>query len=192
MSATHSRSTSQERIPAEVERDMLGLRAQILDNMKTWYALKHPSKKFDFSIVTASYQPTQGRNLYSACIVATTTSETGVQEIHSKHDVRRSDYASREDTSKTRIEALETLLADLEWRMDLCMHQYETRLKRAPRVSNTQLIAIILVFSRLSMLTIVSGGSQTLVIDIRTWIRLLYGSHEMAAFISRHCVLRGD
>ncbi|KAI9713008.1 MAG: hypothetical protein M1828_001482 [Chrysothrix sp. TS-e1954] len=134
MSAPHSRSNSQERVPAEVERDMLGLRAQILDNMKTWYQLKHPSKHFDFSIVTASYAAAQGRHLYSACIVATLTNESGVREIHSKHDVRKSDYAAREDTSKTRIEALETLLADLEWRMDLCMHQYETRLKRAPRM----------------------------------------------------------
>lgn len=76
-------------------------------------------------------------------IVATYTSETGIREIHSKHDVRSRD-SLREDTSKTRIEALETLLVDLEWRMDLCMHQYDTKLKRAPRVSFLSFIYFVM------------------------------------------------
>ena len=69
-------------------------------------------------------------------VVATTLNENGLREIHSKHDVRNRD-SYREDLAKTRIEALETLLADLEWRMDMCMHQYDTKLKRAPRVSSS-------------------------------------------------------
>ena len=71
-------------------------------------------------------------------IVATFINENGAPEIHSKHDVRSRD-SYREDLAKTRIEALETLLADLEWRMDMCMHQYDTKLKRAPRVRSSSL-----------------------------------------------------
>lgn len=128
------------------------------DNVKVWYSLKHPAKSFDFSVVTCSYKPPSGtRDLYSAMIVATVTTESGIREIHSKHDVRSRD-SLREDTSKTRIEALETLLADLEWRMDLCMHQYDTKLKRAPRVSLSPLTSFSLL--TLSCRQIVNRGSK--------------------------------
>ena len=60
-------------------------------------------------------------------IIATIANDSGAKEIHSKHDVRSRDSV-KEELSKTRIEALETLLADLEWRMDLCMHQVSHRL----------------------------------------------------------------
>ncbi|KAI9652483.1 MAG: hypothetical protein M1831_006752 [Alyxoria varia] len=128
----HSRTNSTERVPAEVGRDLVGLRMQILDNIKLWYSLKHPSKTFDFSIVTCSYKPNPGFPvLYSAMVVAT-IDDNGVKEIHSKHDVRTRD-SYREDQSKTRMDALETLLADLEWRVNQCSNTYDTKLKRAPR-----------------------------------------------------------
>lgn len=113
------------------------LTRKLTDNVRVWYSLKHPAKTFEFAIVTCGHKPAaQGRtrDLYSAMIVATFIGENGVREIHSKHDVRSRD-SLREDTATTRIEALEALLSDLEWRMDLCMHQYDTKLKRAPRVS---------------------------------------------------------
>ena len=101
--------------------------------MTVWYSLKHPSKKFDFKIITCSYKSSNVRDRYSAMVVATITNENGVKEIHSRHDVRSSRDNYKEELAKTRIEALETLLVDLEWRMDMCMHQYDTKLKRAPR-----------------------------------------------------------
>ena len=97
-----------------------------------WYNLKHPSKRFEFTIVTCSYKPpTGGKDNYSALLVATVL-ENGTKEIHSKHDVRSRD-SYREEVAKTRMEALEMLLADLEWRMHMCVNTYDTRLKRAPR-----------------------------------------------------------
>ena len=91
--------------------------------MRVWYSLKHPSKNFDFSCITCSYKPPTGaRELYSAMVVATVT-ENGVKEIHSKHDVRYRD-SYRQEVSKTRIEALESLLADLEWRLNECANTY--------------------------------------------------------------------
>ena len=120
--------------------------------MRVWYGLKHPSKTFDFSIVTCTYKPSTGdRDLFSAIIVAF-VHENGVKSIHSKHDVLSRD-SYRQDVSRTRIEAMETLLADLEWRMQECLNTYgwlillllsrvsdadyllDTKLKRAPRVS---------------------------------------------------------
>ncbi|KAL9086019.1 MAG: hypothetical protein Q9159_004412 [Coniocarpon cinnabarinum] len=109
--------------------------------MTVWYSLKHPSKKFDFNIITCSYQPpatSNIRSLYSAMVVATVINERGEREIHSKHDIRSSRDGYKEELAKTRIEALETLLADLEWRMDIVMHQYDTKLKRAPRKPFTE------------------------------------------------------
>lgn len=136
--------------------------------MRVWYGLKHPSKMFDFSIVTCTYKPSTGdRDLFSAIIVAF-VNENGVKSIHSKHDVQSRD-SYRQDVSRTRIEAMETLLADLEWRMQECLNTYgslnlrilpsmpnadyfpETKLKRAPRVSilpSAVLNALLLMHSQ--------------------------------------------